>query len=222
MRQASVGSDFGQHRCLGAGRLGRVSVAGIIDRYETASAGFARRLGAVRADQWRLRTPCTDWNVRQLVNHMTRGNLGYVALARGGSAAEFLAHRDADALGADPVGAYARSVRECLAAFRAPDALMRAVDYPLGRLPGAQALAVRSADTLIHTWDLARAVGGDERLDPALVGWADDRLDDIYAGLAETPVAAETTHRFFAAPDPTAPPPTSRQHALLHRFGRTP
>jgi hypothetical protein len=46
---------------------------GILDRYSLASSEFRRRLETVRADQWAGPAPCTEWNVRQLVNHMTRG-----------------------------------------------------------------------------------------------------------------------------------------------------
>lgn len=193
---------------------------GIVDRYEVASAGFARRLRLVEGVRWQLPTPCVEWDVRRLANHMTRGNLSYVALAAGGSAAEFLAQRDADALGADPLDAYRRSVQSCREAFATPGVLARVLDYPLGRVAGAQALAVRTTDTVVHTWDLARALGADEQLDTEMVAWIDAGLDTIYAGLAETPTAADTTHRFFAAPDRTAPPPTTRQQRLLDRFGR--
>ncbi|WP_345033541.1 maleylpyruvate isomerase N-terminal domain-containing protein [Kutzneria kofuensis] len=48
---------------------------------------------------WAAPTPCTEWDVRQLVNHVVRGNLNYVALLDGGTAAEFLRWREVDALG---------------------------------------------------------------------------------------------------------------------------
>jgi hypothetical protein len=44
------------------------------------------------------------------------------------------------------------SVRSCHAAFSAPGVLTRVLDYPLGLVAGAQALAVRTADTVVHTW----------------------------------------------------------------------
>jgi uncharacterized protein (TIGR03086 family) len=153
---------------------------------------------------------------------MARGNLNYAGLLRGGTRAEFLRLRDADALGKDPAGAYARSVQECAEAFARPDALQRILDYPLGQVTGRQALAVRTTDATIHTWDLARAIGVDEDLDIGLVTWIDDHLEDIYAGLAETPVAADTTHRFFAAPEGVPADDASRQDRLLRRMGRTP
>lgn len=193
---------------------------GIVPRFVAASTGFDRVLAAVRPAQWNAPTPCAEWDVRALVNHMTGGNLNYVSLVDGGTAAGFLAARDLDVLGADPIGAFRGSVRECADAFAAPGALARMLDYPLGRIAGHQALAVRTADSIVHTWDLARAIGADDTLDPGLLGWLDDGLDRIYAGLAETPVAVDTTHRFFAPP--TGSPGSSRQDRLLHRMGREP
>ncbi|WP_344575293.1 TIGR03086 family metal-binding protein [Streptomyces lunalinharesii] len=195
---------------------------GLIDRFLGASAEFERKLRAVRPEQWSRPTPCTEWNVRQLVNHMTRGNLNYVSLLHGGTAADFLRLRDADALGTDPSGAYARSVRECARAFGETGARQRILDYPLGPVTGQQALAVRIADSTVHTWDLARAVHLDDTLDRSLVAWIDEHLDEIYAGLAETPTAVETTHRFFAAPEGALARHASPQTRLLHRMGRTP
>ncbi|MEU8802297.1 TIGR03086 family metal-binding protein [Spirillospora sp. NPDC048819] len=195
---------------------------GLIDRFVLAGTGFERRLGAVRSEQWAWPTPCTEWNVRQLINHVTRGNLNYVHLLQGGTSAEFLRLRDADALGTDPLGAYGRSVRQCAEAFAAPGAFQRVLDYPLGKVTGRQALAVRTTDITIHTWDLAQAIGADDNLDPGLVAWIDGSLEEIYADLAETPTAAGTTNRFFAASDGALARDASQQHRLLNRMGRTP
>ncbi|WP_442790315.1 maleylpyruvate isomerase N-terminal domain-containing protein [Nocardia sp. CDC153] len=63
---------------------------------------FEARLREVRVEQWGGPTPCAEWTVRQLVNHVTRGNLNYKALVQGGTAAEFIRLRDADALGVEP------------------------------------------------------------------------------------------------------------------------
>jgi uncharacterized protein (TIGR03086 family) len=222
--RGSVASHACQRRCRRLGTLRRVAdiPEQPIDRFLLASAEFERRLTTVAPEQWTWPTPCTEWNVRRLVNHMTRGNLNYVGLVRGGTSAEFLRLRDADALGPDPAGAYARSVEECAQAFAVPGALDSILDYPLGQVTGRQALAVRTTDTTIHTWDLARAIGADDRLDAGLVAWIDDSLDEIFAGLAETPTTAATTHRFFAAPNGTLAGNASRQDRLLHRMGRRP
>jgi uncharacterized protein (TIGR03086 family) len=194
----------------------------VVDRFVVASEGFASRLRLVDAGGWQSPTPCPAWDVRALVNHVARGNLNYVLLRRGGDAAEFVRMRDADALGGDPVNAFDASVRQCADAYREPGALDVVADHPSGRLSGRQALAVRTTDTVIHTWDLARAIGADDSLDPALLLWIDTHLYDIYAGMAETPVAAQTSNRFFAAPDGDAPGGSSIQDRLLHLFGRRP
>jgi uncharacterized protein (TIGR03086 family) len=195
---------------------------GILDRFAWASAEFGRRLRLVEPEHWQLPTPCSAWDVRQLANHVTRGNLNYVSLARGGSAGEFLRMRDVDALGTDPVGAYASSVRVCLDVFGQPGALRRTLDYPLGRIEAGQALAVRTTDTVIHAWDLARAIRQGRHLDPDLVSWVDHNIEEIYAGLPETPVSADTTHRFFAEPEAAVDEDESVQDRLLRLMGRKP
>jgi hypothetical protein len=59
-------------------------------------------------------------------------------------------------------------VRECAAAFACPGALEQVLDYPLGQVAGQQALAARTTDTIIPTWDLARAIGTDDTLSLSL------------------------------------------------------
>ncbi|MEV6828730.1 TIGR03086 family metal-binding protein [Amycolatopsis sp. NPDC051102] len=184
----------------------------LLDRYLLASRGFELHLRAVPPDGWGAPTPCAEWDVRALVNHMTRGNLNYVGLLRGATREQFLARRDEDALGDDPVAAYIASVQACAAAFAEAGALDRVVDYPLGKLTGRRALAVRTTDSTVHTWDLARALGADETLDPGLVAWIDEDYDAIFAGLGPG---------IFAEPTAAAPG-ASRQDRLLTRFGRNP
>jgi uncharacterized protein (TIGR03086 family) len=194
---------------------------GVVKKFVLSGAGFTHVLTSVRPEQWSWPTPCADWSVRALVNHVTRGNINYAGLLRGGTAVDFLRLRDVDALGSDPVAAFIKSAHECAEAFAEPGALRRFLDYPLGRATAGQLLAVRTTDTVVHTWDLARATRVDEVLNDALVSWINKDLSTIYAGLAETPVAEESTHRFFAA----AQSPTgdvSEQDRLLLRMGRRP
>jgi uncharacterized protein (TIGR03086 family) len=192
----------------------------LISRFVAASDGFARRLQQVTPARWSDPTPCAEWDVRALVNHVTQSNLNYVRLLDGASAGEFLGWRDVDALGDDPVSAFAKTAEDCAAAYAARGALDRTVDHPSGTLSGRQALSVRTTDTLIHTWDLARGLGEDDTLDPALLEWVDTNIGEIYAGMAETPVAQQTTHRFYAAPTGDLAPGSSTQDSLLHLFGR--
>lgn len=194
----------------------------LIDLFRLAAAGFERSLRTVRPEQWAAPTPCSEWNVRQLVNHMTRGNLNYVDLLAGASAADFLRMRDTDALGADPIDAYVASARTSADAFARPGAFEKRLDYPLGKIDGRQGIAIRTTDSAIHTWDLARALGVDDTLDPRLVAWMDDNLDATYAGVAEGPTDPGSTHRFFGAPPADPACSASHQDRLLLRMGRRP
>lgn len=193
----------------------------VLGQFLAASTEFGQRLPFVRPGQWTAPTPCTEWNVRQLVNHMVRGNLNYVDLLAGGTREDFLRMRDADALGDNPLAAYTASVQLVADAFGRHGALDQVLDYPLGKVTGRQALAVRATDSAIHAWDLARALSVDDRLDPDLVTWISEDLEMIYAGLAESPVAPDTTYRFFAVPG-TLGDSASRQDRLLHLMGRNP
>jgi uncharacterized protein (TIGR03086 family) len=185
-----------------------------------AYAEFRSRLRLVRPDQWNQATPCREWSVRSLVNHVVLGELSYALLLRGGTGEAFLAIQDQDVLGPDPVAAYERSTAECLSAFHEPGALDRVLDYPLGAIPGGQLLGLRLTETIVHTWDLARAVDADDHLDPYLVEWIYHHLDWTYRGVAESPIADRTEHLFFAGPPEDIPASASLQDRLLHRLGR--
>ena len=97
--------------------------------------------------------------------------------------------RDFDALGSDPFGAFTASAQACADAFAHPGAFQHMLDHPLGRLLARQALAVRTTDTAIPTWDLARALGADETLNADLSPGSMNILFKIYAGMAEIPTS---------------------------------
>ncbi|MFI9379898.1 TIGR03086 family metal-binding protein [Kutzneria sp. NPDC052558] len=182
----------------------------IIERYLTAAAGFEARLRAIGEQQWTDPTPCAEWNVRQLVNHVVTGDhLNVILLTDPEAAAEFRQTRDVDRLGDDPVKAFAESSRLCAEAFTAhPDAELA---FPRGPITTDRAVDLRATDVLVHTWDLARAIGADETLDAELVAWANDTVEATYAGLMDIPGV-------FATPDGSVP--GTPQERLLHRLGR--
>jgi uncharacterized protein (TIGR03086 family) len=191
-----------------------------IDHLDAAHSAVKELLRLLRPDQWALPTPCTEWTLRTLVNHLVLGELGYALLLRGGSGQMFLAMQDRDAPGGDALAGYDRAALECRSAFREPGALDRVLDYPLGAVRGDQLLGLRVTETVIHTWDLARASGADDRLDPDLVEWAYHNLEWTYRGIADSPIASGPEHPFFAASHGVLPASASVQDRLLHRTGR--
>ena len=141
-----------------------------IDRYELVAAGFDQRVKAVPADKWDAPSPCEDWTARDVVAHVVRNHRFLAASANGGEAHEMAADED-------PTLAWSDAYRQMLTLAGDPEALSKPVDGPGGPVPLEQALGTLvSMDTHIHTWDLARAVGGDERLDPDVIRLAIETL----------------------------------------------
>jgi uncharacterized protein (TIGR03086 family) len=128
----------------------------------TALGGAGQLVAAVTPDQWDRPTPCTDWTVRQLVNHVVGGNRLVVRVLRGEPLPPLdqLGRRaSVDQLGEDPTATYRDSADRLLAALREPGVLDRTHTLPAGTLPGPAVVHVRTVETLVHGWDLARATG---------------------------------------------------------------
>jgi uncharacterized protein (TIGR03086 family) len=137
--------------------------------HRRATEEFVARARAIRDDQWHLPTPCTEWDVRPLVDHVVRWNRLVPDLVAGRSVAEMDRPFERDVLGDNPRAAAEASARAASEAFAVSGALERIVHHPQADMPGAQALYQRVFDNVVHAWDLARAIGADERLDPDLV-----------------------------------------------------
>jgi uncharacterized protein (TIGR03086 family) len=132
--------------------------------YQKATANTRRLIAAVNADQWEASTPCTDWNVQQLVNHMVSGMLN-IGSIMGGDGPQNLG----EVLGDDPIGVFDGACKTALTAFRAPGAMGEMVQTRRGeQLAGDYALG-QVQEMLVHGWDLAKAIGADTTLDPELM-----------------------------------------------------
>jgi len=109
------------------------------------------------------RHPCTDWTVRDLVNHLIGGNRLFASILCGeqppGVRHEPSAAAGIDHLGDDPVAAYREAADALLATFRQPGVLEQVFSVPVGPVPGIAALHLRIVEALVHGWDLARATG---------------------------------------------------------------
>ena len=112
----------------------------------------------VRADELTKPTPCTDWDVKALMNHMAGVMAGFTA-ALEGAAVEMPPQEPVDVLGSDPAGSFAGISQRMLDAWRTPGALERTLAMPIGDVPGALGITIVLADQLLHTWDLAKALG---------------------------------------------------------------
>jgi uncharacterized protein (TIGR03086 family) len=142
----------------------------VLDLHGRALAEFGRRVHAVGADQWGCPTPCKDWEVRNLVNHLVSEQLWVPALLSGKRVTDlgdgFAA---GDVLGDDPVAAWDAAATAAAAAFAEPGALERVVHLSYADRPGEEYAREMIFDLVVHSWDLARGISADDTLDHGLV-----------------------------------------------------
>lgn len=131
----------------------------IASRYRNVAEQMTRRVTAVPDDAWDKPSPCEGWTARDIVRHLV--DTGSFFLGRAGGALD-----SAPSVDDDPVGAWV-VVRDAIqAALDDPAVAEQEYDTPMGRASLEKTVGMFGiADVLIHTWDLARAVGLDETLD---------------------------------------------------------
>jgi uncharacterized protein (TIGR03086 family) len=175
----------------------------IADRFRKLAAGFTQRVEQVPPDRWSNPSPCEDWTARDVVAHLVDASgifLGFVdrEVPRNPSVDD------------DPAAAW-RNAR---------DAVQAALDDPAVAATEYEGFAGRSTfaggierflapDVLVHTWDLARATGLDERLDPdevhamclATAAIDDDsfmRQPGVFGPKVDVPADADEQTRYLA------------------------
>ncbi|GAA0387685.1 TIGR03086 family metal-binding protein [Microbispora corallina] len=193
----------------------------IRDAYRRALDGFGNRLHLVRDDQWELPTPCVDWDVRGLVNHLVTENLWAPELLAGRRMAEMGETFEGDVLGADPVKAFEVSAQGAVQAVYAEGALTAATHLSFGDVTGEEYITELFADALIHTWDLARAIGGPERLEPDLVAKCAEWFAQAREGYRLAGVMGDEQGLPEDA-EQALPEDADEQTRLLVAWGRTP
>jgi uncharacterized protein (TIGR03086 family) len=133
---------------------------------------------AVRPADLRRPTPCTEWNLRDLLAHMTVQHRGFAAAARGsgGEPALWRPENAFDAIAADPAGTYAAAANDVLEAFAAdgtPDVGFALPEFGTGAVvPGATAMGFHFVDYVVHGWDVAATLGMPYRLPTDVVAAA--------------------------------------------------
>lgn len=174
--------------------------------YRQASHHALRVAEAVTADQLGGPTPCDAWTVQELLDHLV-GGTEYLLGA--------LEQRPPEPPSGTTAADLERGVAAVLVGLEAPGALDRTCASPLGfEWSVGQAVAGTFMDVLLHTWDLARAIGHDARLDPDLV----DACTAMF--LPEMPERGREAGIIGPAIDPGPDP--SPQDRLLAAMGRQP
>jgi uncharacterized protein (TIGR03086 family) len=172
-----------------------------------AAAAAARTVAHVDASQFGRPTPCAEWDVRTLLNHLILWtSYSLEARAQGESVGQDLIDRDfaaAPGFAAD----YQAALDRALTAWSDPATWERSLDVMGSPMPSADVAALNIAEMVLHGWDLAVATGQaytvSERAAAAALGAAEASADLFrqYKGFAEpveVPPAASTLDRVLA------------------------
>jgi uncharacterized protein (TIGR03086 family) len=184
----------------------------IRELYRRTLKDFGERVHGVGDDQWTNPTPCTEWDVRALVNHLVSENRWIPPLLGGKTIAEVGSRFDGDLLGDHPKAAWDDSAAGAEQAVDALDSVDRIVHLSFGDHPAQEYLSQVFADLLIHGWDLAKGIGSDDALDPELV----EECATWFAGQEEA-----YRRSGVIADRPELPPGADAQTVLLAQFGRS-
>jgi uncharacterized protein (TIGR03086 family) len=178
-----------------------VTEVDLLDSYEQASAWT---LGKVRGATERLDsgTPCDDWDVRNLLNHMLDTQHYFTGAARGEDVSP-PSPTPPELLGEDPVQAFERSRTELLRSFGAPGVIEKT----------GPMLGIALADQLLHGWDLAVATGQDATMPEGLPSTAYDMIHGRFT---------DEQRKGVFKPALTLPANASTQDQLLAYTGRQP
>ena len=175
--------------------------------YVLAMEQFGQKVHAIRDEQWSGPTPCSEWSVRDLVNHLVYESLWAPDLLSGMTVAAVGDRYDGDNLGTDPVSAWDGAAAAAVAAFSAENALTTTVDSSSGPLAGSDYLGQIFLDVVIHGWDLARGIGAADTIEGRFVTQlyaevapkeSDMKTWGVYGGVVVPPGDADTQTKLLA------------------------
>jgi uncharacterized protein (TIGR03086 family) len=135
-----------------------------LESFDRAIAVASSVIGSITDRQLRLPTPCSEWTVRDILNHVLLGDLIGNAFIHGAPQPD----RGVDHLGDDPRGAVAAGLASFRAEVASPGTLDRHIDTPMGNITVRAFLDRRVADLTAHLWDLSKATGQPTTYDPEL------------------------------------------------------
>jgi uncharacterized protein (TIGR03086 family) len=184
-----------------------------LNTMQQACASTERIVENVTPDHYDRATPCSEWNVRALLNHLLSVLvLGEALFTDSQPAADVGPGMvpDADLIGDDLLKSYRVGVERLLAAATG-DAITRTHATPLGDMSGPVLAGSIALDVAVHGWDLATATGQDPTLDPDLA--------DRVLGFARQAITDETRAPRIGPELPVAgdAPATDRLVAYLGR-----
>jgi uncharacterized protein (TIGR03086 family) len=137
-----------------------------IERIEKATEEASKAVAGVKLDQLSNPTPCAEYDLKGVLEHMIGGLEMLRSAAETGKA---VLPEGTDWVGSDPSAAYDAGREKLLAAIRSPGALEKNWEMPFGAMPGAMMAGIAFMEHLTHAWDVKKATGQDTALPDDLV-----------------------------------------------------
>ena len=183
-----------------------------VDLFVASIGRMTERVERVGEDQWTAPTPCSEWDVRALVNHVCGEQLWAPHLVAGETIDQVGDRYDGDVLGDDPRATFQQAAARSTEAFAGAD-LDATVHLSFGDVPCAVYLEQMLADAEVHGWDLAKALGEPAELDP-------ETASHLLPGAQAQEELLRSSGLFGPAVDVGTD--ASDAHKLLALFGRDP
>jgi uncharacterized protein (TIGR03086 family) len=163
----------------------------------------------IGTDQLALPTPCAQWDVRATLEHLIGATWMFTLVNQGQAVGE----DDRGTGDDDPVVvALTDAAGAAVASWRAPGAFDGDRTYPFGTFPADAAAMMNLSEVIVHTWDIATALGADAAIDPAVA----EMLYRFYRPMSLDPYRAHGAFGAEVVVDTDAPP-AERLLALLGR-----
>jgi uncharacterized protein (TIGR03086 family) len=197
--------DFGPPLSVSGVTVQRMDIRESLDRGLDFFGDVVRQ---VDAGAWENRTPCEEWNARQLAGHVMGVMQIAVEMLRGGELSGSLAPVS---VGSDPAAEWERVAATVRSEVAGAD-LDEERDTVLGRRPLSFSLTFPTFDLYLHAWDLARATGRHVQIPDDVLAWIEGFLGQLPGERMRGP-------KVFG-PEQPAPPTADRTTRLMAFTGR--
>jgi uncharacterized protein (TIGR03086 family) len=176
-----------------------------------ASALFGEQVASIQDHEWDLPTPCSDWNVQEVVAHVVIGDSQIPPLFAG-ERVDSITDVNPSALGTNPMATWRGTAVAAITALSEVSDLDATVQHPLGEIPGRRVVGFRLSDSLVHAWDLASGLTRPIELPGDLAEWCLEFWQ---------PMATDLAASGFFAPALHPPEDSSAADRLLSLLGRS-
>ena len=135
------------------------------ERIEKATAVAGEKIDGVKPEDFSKPTPCSEYDVKGLLNHVIGGMGMLHTAATGGKATP----PEGNIVRDDPGAQYAEARTKLLEALKEPGVFERTWSMPFGEMPGKMMAGIAFLEHLTHAWDVAKATGQPTELPEDLV-----------------------------------------------------